>query len=737
MNLARLLGPALLVGVACCAARQTPSPVELFEYGRWGDLERWLRASGSTNLFLEGVVLAKRGRGSEAAERFLACTNDPWLREYAFLRAGEALGEGGLVWLERAVRSTNVYIAYTAAVALAEAHGGAGRADEALRAWRLADEALSRKAPANLSLIPLLGPYHETRVRVAMARLLKERNDPSWLVLATDVLAKSRSSRWNPWTPLVLAMVTNERLVGWSRLYHTARHLMVFGNRGETVRRMAEAAMRSADTASRLFLSYEQLYALDGRTNLSQLGGKPSLRSNLRGTVYEDGLIYYTALEAHHDRRYEAARRGFWMVLTNAVTNREFETRAVGFMLDRPRTYLRDGWRPLMAAVRSRMTNRRASDPDMAAVWFRWVLRELMAKRRWSEALAVLTALPWSSERAYFIASCREASGDAAGALAGFRSVVEANGSSYYTVRALERIRAAHAKDGRLAERARGRAKELWARWTAPKRWPDPKAAAALMEILSWDPDFRLPREEAERLFALVPAGPTNRTAVRRILHFYGRFLLREGLVELVLNEPASPVLLGELAERFREWRMPYPQIWCAERLFRAVSGGLPAFVFDHPVAAAAYPRWYEAEVRKWMRSDEEAALGLALMREESRFRWDVVSVTGAAGLAQLMPFTYRKVLGEEGKNLPEITSPDANVEAGMRYLREQWTRFRSVPRALAAYNAGPVAVERWLASFGEGIDDDLFTELVPYDETRNYIKRIVVSRECYRVFAE
>ena len=94
-------------------------------------------------------------------------------------------------------------------------------------------------------------------------------------------------------------------------------------------------------------------------------------------------------------------------------------------------------------------------------------------------------------------------------------------------------------------------------------------------------------------------------------------------------------------------------------------------------------------------------------MGAESGYRADAVSPAGALGLMQLMPGTARSL------GVTDPLDPLQNVLGGAEYLRQQLERFGSVEKALAAYNAGPGAVERY-----DGVP--------PYAETRNYIARIV-----------
>ena len=127
--------------------------------------------------------------------------------------------------------------------------------------------------------------------------------------------------------------------------------------------------------------------------------------------------------------------------------------------------------------------------------------------------------------------------------------------------------------------------------------------------------------------------------------------------------------------------------------------------------------------------------LFVAIVRQESVFDAEALSPAGARGLAQLTPGTAALTArGLDVTFYPDwITVPDLNLHLGAAHLDELLRRFGGrADAAVAAYNAGVAPVARWLAREG-ATDPDQFIELIPYQETRGYVRAVLRNREVYR----
>jgi len=128
-----------------------------------------------------------------------------------------------------------------------------------------------------------------------------------------------------------------------------------------------------------------------------------------------------------------------------------------------------------------------------------------------------------------------------------------------------------------------------------------------------------------------------------------------------------------------------------------------------------------------------------AIARQESEFDDYRVSHAGAAGLMQLMPGTARDTATKLGMSydMSALTNDtDYNITLGSTYFQRVYNQFGSYPLAVAAYNAGPGNVNKWLAANGDPRQGTVnivdWIEAIPLYETRNYVQRVLENAVVY-----
>jgi soluble lytic murein transglycosylase len=152
---------------------------------------------------------------------------------------------------------------------------------------------------------------------------------------------------------------------------------------------------------------------------------------------------------------------------------------------------------------------------------------------------------------------------------------------------------------------------------------------------------------------------------------------------------------------------------------------------------ALGYPRPYAELFSKHAATNQlSESLVLSLAKAESNFRADVKSHAGAIGLMQMMPATAKMTARYSAKkpfNPLWLTEPEFNIRLGTKHLRDLLDQFhQDTVYTLASYNAGAGAVNRWRKAFGQ-LDRDEFIENIPYQETRDYVKKIVAHISIYK----
>jgi soluble lytic murein transglycosylase len=148
-----------------------------------------------------------------------------------------------------------------------------------------------------------------------------------------------------------------------------------------------------------------------------------------------------------------------------------------------------------------------------------------------------------------------------------------------------------------------------------------------------------------------------------------------------------------------------------------------------------AYPTGLVPTIKDQGAKGVDPYLVAAIIREESQYDWKAVSRVGAIGLMQVMPGTANAVAQRSG--FPPVVREDlfdqeTNIRIGVRYVEQLLVQFSgNVVQTIAAYNAGPVVVGNWVALHRSRSQDE-FVELIPYQETRQYVKRVLRSYREY-----
>jgi len=300
----------------------------------------------------------------------------------------------------------------------------------------------------------------------------------------------------------------------------------------------------------------------------------------------------------------------------------------------------------------------------------------------------------------YFRARVAAATGDAEGARARFVKIVERHPLAFYMLLAHARLAL---EDGALAARTLKEASQRDAEGAFPSKVhpilesPAVTRAARLLEI----GDVDAAKKE------IAASGALAEGTDPEVVWWLGALYNQAGLPEL--GHAFSRGRLTDHLAHYPEgkWRVPWE---------------------------VAYPRAYEPLVVKACSENAlPTPLAWGIMREESSFVADVRSHSNAFGLMQLIVPTAKWVAAGTGLPADEagLKRPDVSVELGTRLLAKLRTTHKHPALAIGAYNGGGGAVERWVAA--RTTDDlDLFVELVPYEETRNYIKRVLSSQAAY-----
>lgn len=199
-------------------------------------------------------------------------------------------------------------------------------------------------------------------------------------------------------------------------------------------------------------------------------------------------------------------------------------------------------------------------------------------------------------------------------------------------------------------------------------------------------------------------------------------------------------------AELRRLWSVAQGNPALARGMLAAATGSgmteLATMLASQAQAADGRPRDYarfpvpRLEPQGGWRADPSLIYGLA--RQESNFDPDAVSPAGARGLMQVMPATAAYITGDAALRdggSRRLHDPGYSLELGQRYLLQlsgQENVQGNLIRLLAAYNAGPGNLSRWMPANGHREDPFLFMESIPFNETRAYVQRVLAYSWIY-----
>ncbi len=256
---------------------------------------------------------------------------------------------------------------------------------------------------------------------------------------------------------------------------------------------------------------------------------------------------------------------------------------------------------------------------------------------------------------------------------------------------------------------------------------------------------------------------------------FYGKLSLEELGIPTKLPPPALPVTqaelkaagatpgfqralvwyqLGQRTEGFREFNFTLTGLK-DRQLLAASEWAKRNELYDRAIAAADRTVGehepalrYLTPYRDVMQAqsaqtgvDETWAYGL--IRQESRFVTVARSGVGASGLMQLMPATAQlvaKKIGMADFTKDKVNDINVNLQLGMSYLRMMMDQLdNSLVLASAGYNAGPNRPKAWMTRLplGQTVEGAIFAEAIPFNETRDYVKKVLSNATLYAALLE
>jgi len=204
---------------------------------------------------------------------------------------------------------------------------------------------------------------------------------------------------------------------------------------------------------------------------------------------------------------------------------------------------------------------------------------------------------------------------------------------------------------------------------------------------------------------------------------------------------------VGLRSEALEEWRwvvrdlndrelLTAAEIARRNKMYDRAIGAAEKTVSQHDFSMR-YLAPYRSDLQVHIREHKlDEAWVYGLMRQESRFTPSAKSDAGAAGLMQIMPSTARwaaNKLGLKSYHKSLIHQLDTNLRLGTYYMKSVLSQSENNPvLASAAYNAGPLRALQWRGD--QPLEGAIYTETIPYEETRDYVKKVMSNTAYYAV---
>lgn len=155
----------------------------------------------------------------------------------------------------------------------------------------------------------------------------------------------------------------------------------------------------------------------------------------------------------------------------------------------------------------------------------------------------------------------------------------------------------------------------------------------------------------------------------------------------------------------------------------------------DEKIMKKIYPLKYSDLIEKYAQEyNVDSFICYAIIKSESNFNEKAKSHKNAIGLMQIMESTAIETAKKMDIKIEEedLYNPELNIKIGIKYLSDLLTKYNNYKLAIIAYNAGIGNVDKWIA---DGIikEDASDLENIPFEETRNYIKRILKDYKIYK----